>query len=96
MFLPFERWFGVFIKNIVETLTDKDNVIYIIGYKMKIIDTIPFYSTPCESLKINIKIVAEKKNPSLHSWNILDIHAKVWRMPFKDKFVVVPIIHSYL
>jgi len=47
----------VFIKNIVEAITDKDNVIYIIGYKMNVIDTIPFYSTPCESLKINIKIV---------------------------------------
>lgn len=52
----------VFIRNIVETITDKVNVIYIIGYKMKIIDTIPFYSTPCESFKINIKIVAEKKS----------------------------------
>lgn len=85
----------VFIKNIVETITDKD-VIYIIGYKMKIIDTPPFYSTPCESFKINIKTVTEKKNSSLQCWNILDIHAKVWRMPYKDKFVIVPIIHSYL
>lgn len=96
MFLPFERWFGCFYKkNFVETITDKGNIIYIIGYKMKINDSIPFYSTPCDSFKINIKIAAENKNPSLKYWNISDIHAKVWRMPYKDNFVVVPIIHSY-
>lgn len=95
--MPFDRWFGCFYKKYYRNyIIDKVNVIYIIGYKIKIIDTIPFYSTPCESFKINNKIVAENKNPFLKCYNISDIHAKVWRMPYKDKFVVVPIIHSYL
>jgi len=45
-------------------MTEKDNVIYIIGYIMKIIDTIPF-NFHVNHLKLILKLWLKKINPSL-------------------------------
>lgn len=57
---------------------------------MKIIDTIPFYSTLCESFKINIKIVAEKKDPSLKCWNISDI--VIFMLKFRECLININLL----
>lgn len=85
----------VYVKNILET--SNNNTIYIIGYEMKVIDPINLYTNPCESNKLNIKIVSNvKQNSHLKSWCFTDIHAKLRRIQFKDNYyIVIPIFHSY-
>lgn len=64
---------------------------------MKVIDPINLYTIPCESEKLNIKIVSNnKQNSLLKSWCFNNVHAKLWRIPYKDNlYIVVSIIHSY-
>lgn len=85
----------VYIKNIVKHSTN--SLIYIIGYQMKVIGPINLYTSPCDSEKLNIKIVSRTKyNSLLKCWCFCDVRAKLWRIPFKDNcYIVLPIIHTY-
>lgn len=44
---------------------------------MKIIDPVNLYTIPCESEKLNIKIVSNKQNSVLKFWFFNDVQAKL-------------------
>ncbi|XP_067204150.1 uncharacterized protein [Linepithema humile] len=68
----------------------KNNNIYIIGKKL-IPDT-SLFTIPCESQFLGIAIV--KQNKCIESWLYQNICAKVYKIPYKDKFVILPILHT--
>jgi len=84
----------VFVQNIVKFISS--DKIYICGYDLKTLTPSSFYTIPCSSIDLNIKIVSGiGKNQSLQIWPIDTIKAKIWLIPFKEKYIAVPIIHSY-
>lgn len=84
----------VFVQNIVKFISS--DKIYICGYDLKLSNPSSFYTIPCSSIDLNIKIVSGiGKNQTLHIWPIDTIKAKIWLIPLKEKYIAVPIIHSY-
>ncbi|CAI6356327.1 unnamed protein product [Macrosiphum euphorbiae] len=83
----------VFVQNIVKFISS--DKIYICGYDLKTLTPSSFYTIPCSSIDLNIKIVSIGKNQTLQIWPIDTIKAKIWLIPFKEKYIAVPIIHSY-
>lgn len=84
----------VFVQNIVKFISS--DKIYICGYDLKPLTPYSCYTIPCSSTDLNIKIVSGiGKNQTLHIWPIDTIKAKIWLIPFKEKYIAVPIIHSY-
>lgn len=60
----------VYVKNILETYSNSN--IYIVGYQIKICNPSNLYTNPCESEKLNIKIISDiKHNCQLKSWRLL-------------------------
>ncbi|KAL7305538.1 hypothetical protein TKK_0002274 [Trichogramma kaykai] len=62
---------------------------YLIGEKLVPIKLL--YKHPCKSKELNISIVVRSK--ILSKWKLYSIDQKVCKIPFKDKYVVVPILH---
>lgn len=83
----------VFVQNIVS----KSNEIFILYNKLTYNQSRSnFYTSPCSSTNITIQKVSETvANNSLFACNILNIKAKVWRIPLKNEFIAFPIIHTY-
>lgn len=79
----------IIIKNI---LKGKDNIIYIIGKKLKKMGS--FYRLPCDSEHLDIMIVGDLEKSRRFHWPITDIKCKVWAMPYKKKYVVFPLVHT--
>lgn len=68
----------------------ENNNIYIIRKKL-ILDT-SLFTIPCESQLFGIAIV--KQNRCIESWLYENICAKVYKIPYKDKFIILPILHT--
>lgn len=49
-----------------------------------------------KSLLLQINIVNKNyENQTLNKWNVNNVVAKVWKIPYGEQFVVCPLIHTY-
>lgn len=76
------------IVNFVQTDTKQ----MLIGYEF--LEKSDFFTSPCNSSEIDIYLVPGKKS-ELQSWNITEICFKCVKLHFKDKFVFLPLLHTY-
>lgn len=79
-------------KSIVKifNFAESEKKYYIIGEKLEIIDNM--YKYPFDSKLFNICLV--KKTNKIRSWPCMDIYAKMFKMQFKQRIVVFPILHT--
>ncbi|KAJ8683083.1 hypothetical protein QAD02_018875 [Eretmocerus hayati] len=75
--------------NIVQTA---ENGVYIIGHEMKKMGEL--YDCPCSSTLLNIHVINNSKG-SLSYWRANRITAKMCRLPYESRFVVIPLLHTY-
>jgi len=84
----------VSIQNIIQIIESHE--IFIVGFILKPEFPYNLYSSPCISNNLDINIVANiSKSQNLHYWPITNIKTKLWRLPMKDKFVVIPLVHTH-
>lgn len=76
----------IVVENIVQI---KKSVTLIVKYMKKLGN---FYDAPCDSSDINILVVNLKD--SLNSCNLSSVCCKMWRMPYKNNYIVFPLIYS--
>lgn len=69
-----------------------DNNLYII--RRKLIPDTNLFLTPCESRHLGIVIA--KQNRYIESWLCENICAKAFKIPYHDKFICLPILHTTL
>lgn len=75
------------IKNFVELMNGN---LVVIGSKYKALKN--FYSLgPFDSRTIGIQIIDQSEAIELKCFRLSDIKCKVWKMPYKNKFVVFPL-----
>ena len=81
---------GVYIEcmNFIQSNGD----IYIVGKPFKTIDS--FYNTSIDSSRLHIVIVDSSLN-NLQLYKYEDIFAKACKIPYKKKFVMFPMMHTY-
>jgi len=68
----------------------QDNNLYIIGKKL-----VPYrnlFLIPCESRHLGIVIV--RQNRCIESWLCHNICTKAFKIPYHDKFIILPILHT--
>ena len=68
----------------------QNNNLYIIGRKL--IPDLNLFTTPCESQLLGIAIA--KQSRYIESWLCQNIYAKVYKISYKNKFIVLPILHT--
>lgn len=68
----------------------RNNTYVLIGYRYKRFQD--FFTKPCPSSVLDINCV-KKENDFLESWNFKDIKRKVVVLPFKNYFVMFPLLH---
>ena len=87
----------LFIENkfVVEALNivSENNEINIIGRKYNIISNL--YTDPLPSKDLGIVVVSSQNLNILESWNIKHVTAKMFKLPYKENFVVLSIIHTF-
>ncbi|KAF0688557.1 Uncharacterized protein FWK35_00038081, partial [Aphis craccivora] len=84
----------VSIQNIIQIIESHE--IFIVGFILKPEFPYNLYTSPCISNNLDINIVANiSKSQNLHYWPITNIKTKLWRLPMKDKFVVIPLVHTH-
>lgn len=68
----------------------QDNNLYIIGKKL--IPDANLFNTSCESQHLGIVIA--KQNRCIESWLYHNICAKAYKIPYHDKFIILPILYT--
>ena len=75
---------------ILNICKNQNNKLYIIGKRL--IPNRNLFTTPCESQHLGIIIV--KQNGCIKSWLCKNIYAKAYKIPYKDEFIILPILHT--
>lgn len=75
------------VKNIIQS---NNNQSFLIGEEFLIKENV--YTQPCESSELGVYLVSHKS--SLKSWNANEILCKCFKIPYGDKFVVFPLVHT--
>jgi len=68
----------------------KNNNLYVIGKKLMFHRNL--FINPCESRRLGIVIA--KQNRCIESWPCQNICAKAYKIPYQDKFIILPILHN--
>lgn len=76
---------------IVENIVSQDNSTLLIGKEMKKCGS--FYSLPLDSSIINIYIITTE-NSKLEAFDFKTVRYKMWKLPYKNHFVVFPLLHA--
>jgi len=77
------------IVNIAHLIATNEQII--IGFKFKNKEI--FYEKPLKSSKINIYTVYYISN-NLEYWKVTDIQSKMMILPFENKYIAMPLMHS--
>lgn len=78
----------------VENIIQRNDEIFVIGKKLLIVTDL--YDVPLKSSLLQINIVNKNyENQTLNEWNVNNVVAKVWKIPYGEQFVVCPLIHTY-
>lgn len=75
------------IKNII-SYNDK---VQIIGQKFRTLED--FYESPCKSSKLGIFLASNMGGP-LELWELSEICEKYVKLPYKNKYVLIPLLHT--
>ncbi|XP_058789786.1 uncharacterized protein LOC131663405 [Phymastichus coffea] len=84
-----ENKHAVEVLNIVKNNSD----VYVVGRTLKIIGSL--YELPYSSTDLGIHVVSSQQNLELLYWHINSITAKLFIMPYKENYVVFPILHTF-
>ena len=83
-----------YVINIINLIECQENEIYVVEKRMKIIG--PLYNFPCASSDLGINIVSNEDNNAVTElWNLKRISAKLFKLPFENRIVVFPILHTF-
>jgi len=78
----------------VENIIQRKDEIFVIGKRLLIVQDL--YDVPLKSSLLQINIVNKNyENQTLNAWNINNVAAKAWKIPYGKQFVVCPLIHTY-
>ena len=80
-----------YIINAINFVQYEDGHVLVVGKEMKVLRS--FYDVPCLSTEFNINMCKEKT--VVVTFNIQQISAKLCKLPYKDYFVTIPILHTY-
>ncbi|KAJ8677929.1 hypothetical protein QAD02_013716 [Eretmocerus hayati] len=78
------------VDNIVKTV---ENEVFVIGRELE--KKGELYDCPCSSTILNIHVVASQPRKDISYWNIDRVTAKMCRLPHKNQYVVIPMLHTY-
>ena len=82
---------GIYIK-CLNFIKNSDNDIYIVGTAFKTIDS--FYYKPINSSSLHI-VMVESSLDNLNLYEYKNIFAKACKIPYKNKYVMLPLMHTY-
>lgn len=75
---------------VVENVVSDKNGVTLVGKYMEICGNL--YSAPCGSADVGIHVVVPKND--LVSCDLNSVHIKMWRVPYNDRCIVFPLMHT--